>query len=140
MSRPQPSDARLCVCATLRKATRSITQIYDTALRPSGLRATQFHILGEIYGAGEATLTELTRVLVMDQTTLTRSVALLERKGLLSTVPKPDARLKVVRLTSKGKLAIGAAFPLWEVAQKKMLHAIGSQAWVSLHAELDKLR
>lgn len=128
------------MCATLRKATRSITQIYDTALRPSGLRATQFHMLGEISGAGEATITELTRILVMDQTTLTRSVALLEREGLLSTVPKPDARLKVVRLTKKGKEALKAAFPLWQRAQTKMLKTIGSDAWAALHAQLDQLR
>ncbi len=128
-----------CVCATLRKATRSVTQYFDNTLRPSGLRATQFNILAEIHGVGEATVTELTEILVMDQTTLTRSLALLERGGLLRTVPKPDGRVKAVQLTKKGQRALQTAYPLWVGAQKKMLKAIGPEAWAVLDVELDRL-
>ena len=132
-------DQRRCVCATLRKATRSVTQFFDNTLRPSGLRSTQFHILAEVRGAGEATVTELTKLLVMDQTTLTRSLALLERDGLLRTVPKPDGRLKSVRLTAKGNRALASAFPLWSAAQEQMVSAIGVEAWRVIGGELDTL-
>lgn len=132
-------NPRRCVCATLRKATRSVTQYYDNALRPSGLRATQFNILAEVRGAGEATVTELARLLVMDQTTLTRGLALLERDRLLRTVPKPDGRVKSVRLTEKGKRTLQSAFPLWAAAQKHMLKTIGRRAWEALGGELDRL-
>ncbi len=135
----EEQDQRLCVCATLRKATRSVTQFFDNTLRPSGLRSTQFHILAEVRGAGEATVTELTKLLVMDQTTLTRSLALLERNGLLTTVPKPDGRLKSVRLTVKGNRALAFAFPLWSAAQEKMVGAIGLQAWKVIGSELETL-
>jgi DNA-binding MarR family transcriptional regulator len=128
-----------CVCVTLRKATRCVTQFYDNALRPSGIRATQFHILSEIRAAGEATITELTKLLVIDQTTLTRSVALLERDGLLTSVPKSDGRLKPVRLTKKGEQAIVKAHPLWTAAQKHMIGSIGPRAWALLSAELERL-
>jgi len=35
-----------CVCSTLRMVSRAVTQLYDDMLRPSGLRVTQFSILG----------------------------------------------------------------------------------------------
>jgi DNA-binding MarR family transcriptional regulator len=93
----------------------------------------------EIANAGEATLTELTKLLVMDQTTLTRSLALLERDGLLGTVPKADGRLKVVQLTKKGERSLELAKPLWTKAQKKAVKAIGADVWAVLAGELDQL-
>jgi DNA-binding MarR family transcriptional regulator len=128
-----------CVCAAMRMATRSVTQFYDNALRPSGLRSTQFHILSVIAAAGPATVTQLIKLLVMDQTTLTRSLALLERNGLLKQAPNPDARVKSVQLTKKGVRALEKAEPRWASAQKKMLSAIGPAAWAVLSGELHRL-
>ena len=128
-----------CVCATLRKATRSVTQLYDTKLRPSGLRATQFNILAEVYGAGEATVSRLAKLLVIDQTTMTRSLALLQSGGLIVVVPKPDGRLKSVRLTKQGEAAVKRAYPLWAMAQKEALQIIGRLKWVELGRELERI-
>ena len=83
-----PPRTRLssCVCNTLRMATRVVTQLYDDVLRPSGLRVTQFSILAAIARRGEANLRQLEDVLAIDQTTLTRSLALLERDGITERV------------------------------------------------------
>jgi DNA-binding MarR family transcriptional regulator len=102
-----------CVCNTLRMATRAVTQLYDDALRPSGLRVTQFSILMAIARRGEANLRLLEDALALDQTTLTRSLALLERDGVTERVPHPDARVKALRLTPRGHKALEAARPLW---------------------------
>ena len=115
-------DPRACVCATLRKASRAVTQVFDNALRPSGLRATQ-----------------LTNRLIIDQTTLTRSLSLVERDDLIQTVPKPDARLRTVKLIPKGEKTLHAAFPLWTEAQKRIVLALGVEAWALLGADLDRL-
>jgi DNA-binding MarR family transcriptional regulator len=128
-----------CVCATLRKASRAVSQMFDAALRPSGLRATQFHILAEVGGAGETTITQLTKRMVMDQTTLTRSIAILERNGLVKAVAKADARMKPLQLTAKGQKALGRAQPLWAEAQARMVKMIGSDSWKVLGAELERM-
>jgi len=70
-----------CVCDTLRRVTRVVTQVYDEMLRPSGLRVTQFSILDTIARMGEANLRQLENTLAIDQTTLTRSLKLLEEGG-----------------------------------------------------------
>src|SRR3989475_8604615 len=89
-----------CVCSTLRMVTRAVTQLYDDVLRPSGLRVTQFSIRARM---GEANLKQLEDTLAIDQTTLTRSLHLLERDRVIERVPHPDGRIKAMRLTSTGR-------------------------------------
>src|SRR6266436_3988530 len=72
-----------CVCNTLRMVTRVVTQLYDDCLRPSGLRVTQFSILAAVARLGEASLKQLEEDLAIDQTTLTRSLSLLERASVV---------------------------------------------------------
>src|SRR5713101_5532651 len=97
----EPARGRLspCVCNTLRMVTRAVTQLYDEALRPSGLRITQFSILASIARAGAASLRQLEDELAIDQTTLTRSLNLLERDQVIERVPHPDGRIKARTLT-----------------------------------------
>ena len=87
-------------------ATRAVTQLYDDALRPSGLRVTQFSVLAALARMGEASVGELAEALAIDQSTLTRGVALLERRELTERAPHPDARVKSLRLTAQGRAAL----------------------------------
>jgi len=126
----------VCVCNSLRMVTRAVTQLYDETLRPSGLRVTQFSILGLIARLGAANVTQLTQVLEIDQTTLTRSLKTLESDELIERVAQADARVKVVRLTAKGKQAVRAAYPLWKDAQQRVLRQIGAKAWADIQGLL----
>src|SRR6266403_2569847 len=128
-----------CVCNTLRMASRAVTQLYDDVLRPSGLRVTQFSILAMIARLGEANLKQLEDELAIDQTTLTRSLVLLERDGVLERASHPDRRVKAMRLTSKGRRALEAARPLWAQAQGKVLRELGTKAWADAQRRLTRL-
>ena len=128
-----------CVCSTLRMATRAVTQLYDDVLRPSSLRVTQFSILAAIARAGEANLRQLGDTLAIDQTTLTRSLKLLERDGVIERVPHPDGRIKAMRLTARGRRALDVARPLWAQAQGKVLRELGTKAWADAQRRLAHL-
>lgn len=129
-----------CVCASLRKASRAITQMYDQALRPSGIRSTQFNILAEIHLAGEATQVELTGRLHLDQTTLTRSLKLLEEMNLLERSPRKDGRLRALRLTPDGVATFRKALPLWEQTQQEVVAALGGdRSWDLTRGHLNNL-
>ena len=128
-----------CVCNMLRMATRAVTQLYDDALRPSGLRASQFSILATVAGRGEANLKQLGETLAIDQTTLTRNLGLLERDGLLERAPHPDGRVKAMRLTAKGRRALAVAPPLWARAQNTVLRELGTTAWADAQRRLTHL-
>jgi hypothetical protein len=96
-----------CVCNTLRMATRAVTQLYDDVLRPSGLRVTQFSILAAIARLGEAGVSQLADALAIEQTTMTRSLTLLERDARIERAPHADARVKSMRLTAAGETGAG---------------------------------
>src|SRR5712692_887868 len=128
-----------CVCNTLRMVTRAVTQLYDDVLRPSGLRVTQFSILATIGRIGEANVKQLEDTLAIDQTTLTRSLNLLERDGVIERASHPDARIRAMKLTSKGRIALEAARPLWAHAQGTVLREVGTKAWADAQRRLAQL-
>ena len=128
-----------CVCTTLRMVSRAVTQLYDDVLRPSGLRVTQFSMLATIAHLGEANLKQLERRLAIDQTTLTRSLALLERDGLLERASHPDGRVRAIQVTDKGRRTLAGARPLWAQAQAKVLRELGAQTWAGSQRRLPRL-
>ena len=145
-----PDRARLspCVCSTLRMVSRAVTQLYDDILRPSGIRVTQFSILAAIARLGESSLKQLEDELAIDQTTLTRSLSLLDRDRMIERVAHPDGRIKAMRLTRKGRRVLDVARPLWARAQEKVLRELGTTVWDDaqrrlarlLHVAVDKRR
>src|SRR5881409_2398764 len=139
MSGHDPGRLSTCVCNTLRMVSRAVTQLYDDVLRPSGLRVTQFSILATIARMGASNLRQLEDTLAIDQTTLTRSLNLLERDSVIERVPHPDGRIKAMRLTSKGRKALEAARPLWARAQDKVLRELGTTAWADAQRRLAHL-
>jgi len=139
IDRREPGRLSPCVCSTLRMVSRAVTQLYDDILRPSGLRVTQLSILATVARRGEANLRDLERALAIDQTTLTRSVNLLERDRMIERVPNPDGRVKTMRLTEKGKRVLDVARPLWAQAQDRVLRELGPPAWADAQRRLTRL-
>jgi DNA-binding MarR family transcriptional regulator len=120
-------------------ASRAVTQLYDDVLRSSGLRVTQFSILATIAREGEANLRHLETALAIDQTTLTRSLNVLERDRLIERAPHPDGRIKAMRLTAKGRRVLNVARPLWVEAQDTVLRELGTRAWADAERRLARL-
>src|SRR5216683_808510 len=98
-----------CMCASFRRASRALTQLYDEALRPLGLRATQFTILQALSLAGEVSQGELGEMLAMDSTSLTRTLAIMQREGWISARRGKDRRERWVRLSSAGEMQLRRA-------------------------------
>jgi DNA-binding MarR family transcriptional regulator len=114
-----------CTCFSLRKATRAVTQLYDEALRPTGLRSTQFSLLTLLEAAGPLPMTRLADEAVMDRTTLSRNLEVLEREGLVRIRPGADARVREVELTRAGSARLEDALPRWEQAQRAIARSLG---------------
>jgi DNA-binding MarR family transcriptional regulator len=128
-----------CACFNLRKAARVVTQLYDKALRSTGLRTTQFTLLVGISMLGTVTVTRLAQIGVMDRTTLTRNLKPLERKGLIQITPGKDQRTRVVTITDEGQKALVQALPLWKKAQVGVVKRLGQERWNSLRTDLGEV-
>ena len=125
-----------CTCANLRQATRIVTQAYDAALRPTGLKATQFTLLATLAGAGHMPLVRLAEVLVMDRTTLSRNLKPLTRDKLIRIENADDQRVREIHLTEIGRRAYENALPKWELAQAQLAEQLGLDRWSELMDDL----
>jgi DNA-binding MarR family transcriptional regulator len=129
-----------CNCLALRQAARHVTQFYDQRLAPTGLRTTQFSILAKLKRLGPMTINALARELVMDRTTLGRTMLPLERDGLITirdgTV---DRRSKELHLTPTGAGRLRTALKLWSEAQKQFAATFGAERALNLRDELHAL-
>jgi DNA-binding MarR family transcriptional regulator len=125
-----------CTCANLRRASRAVTQLYDDALRDTGLRTTQFTLLQVLSLAGELTQGELGEFLAIDSTTLTRTLAPLEDRGWIRSRPGADRRERYWAITAAGRALLKKAQPAWETAQRRMRAGVGNER---LSALLDGL-
>jgi len=121
-----------CTCFNLRKAARRITSFTDAALKPSGLKATQMTLLTAIRVLEPVTIKRLAKAIVMDRTTLSRNVSLLNKKGMIDIEPGDDLRTRKLTLTERGHTALVAAFPLWQKAQVEIINELGEDRWASL--------
>lgn len=129
-----------CNCLAVRQAARHVTQFYDRCLAPSGLRTTQFSILSKLDRLGPSTINALAGELVMDRTTLGRTILPLQRDGLVAAASAPsDRRNKEVHLTKAGARRLATAHKLWEGAQASFEATFGSERASSLRKELDGL-
>ena len=101
------------MCANFRRTSRALTQLYENALRPVGLRATQFTIMQALSLAGEVTQSQLSGILAMDSTTLTRTLRIMDREGWIVERRGQDQRERRLRLSKAGETQFKRALPAW---------------------------
>ncbi len=120
------------MCGSLRRTARALTQLYEQALRPPGLRSTQFTILQVLSRAGEVSQGQLGKMLAMDSTTLTRTLEIMSRHGWITERRGEDRRERWLRLAKGGETKLNRALPVWEKVQSRLRHQLGDQAWTNL--------
>ncbi len=121
-----------CMCASLRRASRALTQRYDQMLRPFRLRATQFTVLQALSLAGEVSQSQLGAILAIDSTTLTRTLHILRRRGWIAERRGRDRRERWLRLSKPGEGLLTRVLPAWEEIQSRLRRRLGEDAWKTL--------
>jgi DNA-binding MarR family transcriptional regulator len=120
------------MCGSFRRTSRALTQLYENALRPLGLRSTQFTILQVLSRAGEVSQGQLGEMLAMDSTTLTRTLEIMSRHGWIAERRGADRRERWLRLSKGGETELSRALPVWEKVQSSLRRQLGDQAWNNL--------
>jgi DNA-binding MarR family transcriptional regulator len=120
------------MCGSFRRTSRALTQLYEKALRPLGLRATQLTILQVLSRAGELSQGQLGELLAMDSTTLTRTLAIMSGQGWIAERRGEDRRERRLRLAKAGETQLQRALPVWEKVQSRLRRQLGEQAWKGL--------
>jgi len=129
----------VCNCLALRQASRHVTQFYDQALAPSGIRTTQYSILQRVHRNGPKTVNELAEQLVMDPSTLTHNLRPMLKDGLVVLQVGTDRRTRVVALTPEGKAVHRRARTLWLHAQAEFERVFGGDDAAALRELMFKV-
>jgi DNA-binding MarR family transcriptional regulator len=125
--------ARSCIAVRVRLLNRVITNLYDEALRPLGLKVSQVNILVVAAKLGVARPAQVCELLNLDASTLSRNVERMQARGWLEIVPDKDGRSQPFCLTLKGRRLLERAEPAWEKAQEQATALLGEAGVQMLH-------
>lgn len=134
------SGTGFCVCFQLRRASRAVTQLYDAALQPSGIRSTQFALLVAIAKKEPISISALGELLVIDATTLSRSLRKVQRMGLIKLVRGADRRERLVRMSAKGQRVLRVSVPYWRKVQAEVVSRLLGPDWREIQTQLEKIK
>ena len=133
------SGTGYCASFNFRKTARAVTSLFDTALQKSGIRSTQFAILVGIAKSQPVSIGALANLLVIDDTTLTRSLRLLQTEGFIAISNRAAMRQRFLTITAKGERVLARSLPAWRNAQERFVATIGPKYWLDLRKELENL-
>jgi DNA-binding MarR family transcriptional regulator len=114
-----------CIAVRMRMLNRVVTNIYDDALRPLGVKVSQMNILVAAGKMGIARPAEVCEKLHLDVSTLSRNVERMRARGWLEVIPDEDGRAQPFRLTAQGRRLLEKATPAWKKAQQKAKALLG---------------
>ena len=124
----------------MRKSARKITQFYENSLREAGIKPTQFSILAALANTGPIQLSQLADRLLLERTSLTRNLNVLERNTWIDIQPgEEDSRQRVVSLSRNGYKQLDLAIPYWQKAQKAIAKDMGQDTMTGLRSTLDEM-
>jgi DNA-binding MarR family transcriptional regulator len=122
-----------CTCFRIRGAARRVTQIYSRHLAPTGLKISQFSLLGFVCAEGPVAVGRLSELLATDRTTLTRNLSPLLKEGLIERAASGDKRRHELIATAAGRALFKRALPLWAEAEQEVRAALGPRLTADLH-------
>ncbi len=134
--KPESLPALGCACASVRRAARAVTRLYDEALRGAGLRITQFTRLQALERTGTSPQGALGELLALDPTTLSRTLRPLADAGWIRAARGPDRREVCWTLTPAGRRRLARARPAWARAQARLRTELPPKHWALLIEDL----
>jgi DNA-binding MarR family transcriptional regulator len=117
-----------CICKNLRVTTRVTTQHFDQIFQTVGLTAPQFSLLADITAHENIAISELAEVSLLDQTTVTRNIEILRKKGYVNVrIDDNDSRKRCISISVTGEEKLNEAIPVWKNVQDLIEQEIGDQ-------------
>lgn len=133
------NETGYCASLNIRRAARAITSLYDSVMSASGIRSTGFAILIAVAKSEPVSIGKLGTVLGIDATTLSRSLKLLEKRGLIAVSKRSTMRQRFVTLLTGGERTLVRAVPFWRQVQEIFENEVGRPHWKRMQRDLEKI-
>jgi DNA-binding MarR family transcriptional regulator len=137
-SRSPKTTSANCIAMRARQLSRIISRVYDDAMRPLGITASQFTLLTQLAQQDGITAVEICSALDIEKSTLSRNLKRLLAVGLIIVGPLTGRRGRRLHLTTKGEAVIRDAYPTWQAAQQKSVRMMGLDGRTALNALLKR--
>jgi DNA-binding MarR family transcriptional regulator len=121
-----------CLATRVRQLSRIVTRVYDDAMRPLGITASQFTLLTQLAQQDGITAVEIGHSLDIEKSTLSRNLKRLLALGHLTMDPPAGRRGRGLHLTPKGQAVIQQAYPVWKDAQARAVRVMGPESRTTL--------
>jgi DNA-binding MarR family transcriptional regulator len=121
-----------CLATRVRQLSRIITRVYDDAMRPLGITASQYTLLAQLAARDGITAVEIGHELDIEKSTLSRNLKRLLALGLIIMDPPAGRRGRGLHLTPKGQGVLRDAFPVWQAAQSHATTVMGGDSRATL--------
>jgi len=131
--------AEECIAVRLRLINRAVTSLYDECLRPYGLRVSQANILVALSLRGRARPVEISRMLRLEKSTLSRDVEVMRRNGWVESAPPEGRGKQLLRVTKQGLELLRRIAPAWDEAQAKAQELLGGEGVGAVRRMADRL-
>jgi len=125
-----------CLSVRVRRLSRVITRIYDAAFAPLGVNTAQMNLLAAIALTGGARAADLTRVLEVEKSTLSRDLKRMEQLGWVHSRAASGKRGRTVALTPAGSRLVIAMEKVWSEAQLAAEKELGRDSFARLRHAL----
>jgi DNA-binding MarR family transcriptional regulator len=122
------TTANACLATRVRQLSRIVTRVYDDAMRPLGITASQYTLLAQLAARDAITAVEIGHELDIEKSTLSRNLKRLLALGHISMDPPAGRRGRGLHLTPKGQAILKDAFPVWQDAQKRAFTVMGAES------------
>lgn len=139
---PDPTVERMgqeCLAMRARLLSRTVTSVYDEALRPLGITIGQLNILAVVAKRGPISPGEVARFLSMEKSTMSRNVKRMRQHGWLRGVPGGTGRRLLLEVSATGRRMLGRAAPRWSEAQAEVSALLGKRGAAALHGAADTI-
>jgi DNA-binding MarR family transcriptional regulator len=122
------ATANTCLATRVRQLSRIITRVYDDAMRPLGITASQYTLLAQLASRDGITAVEIGHELDIEKSTLSRNLKRLLALGLIIMDPPAGRRGRGLHLMPKGQTVLREAFPIWQGAQSRTISVMGADS------------
>ena len=127
-----------CLATRVRQLSRIITRVYDDAMRPLGITASQYTLLAQLASRDGITAVEIGYELDIEKSTLSRNLKRLLALGHIVMDPPAGRRGRGLHLAPKGQAVLKDAYPIWQQSQSKTTAIMGGDCRATLDHLLDQ--
>ncbi|MEO1207442.1 MAG: MarR family winged helix-turn-helix transcriptional regulator [Pseudomonadota bacterium] len=115
-----------CLATRVRQLSRIITRVYDDAMRPLGITASQYTLLAQLASRDGITAVEIGQELDIEKSTLSRNLKRLLALDMIIMDPPAGRRGRGLHLTPRGQATLRQAYPIWQDAQSRAMQVMGT--------------